>query len=127
MPGKNWLEYVGRRVSVTGEVREKKDARGIRVDALDVIAPSLAEREAQNVLSTEAELALKDLFGTEQRLSALKGRIVVLNFWATYCLPCRKEMPDLAAIQNGYAALGVQVVGASTDAEGSFACLERTG
>lgn len=116
LPGKNWLEYVGRRVSVTGEVRKKKDARVIRVDALDVIAPSLAEREAQNVLSTEAELALKDLFGTEQRLSALKGRIVVLNFWATYCLPCRKEMPDLAAIQNGYAALGVQVVGASTDA-----------
>ena len=38
-----------------------------------------------------------------------------LNFWATYCIPCRKEMPDLAAIQNEYAALGVQVIGASTD------------
>ena len=60
-------------------------------------------------------LTLKDPFGTEQRLSALKGRIVFLNFWATYCIPCRKEMPDLAAIQNEYAALGVQVIGASTD------------
>ncbi len=39
----------------------------------------------------------------------------MLNFWATYCIPCRAEMPDLAAIQNEYAALGVQVVGASTD------------
>ncbi len=116
LPGKNWLEYVGRRVGVTGEVRKKKDAMVIRVDALDVLAPSLAEREAQNVLGTEVELVLKDLFGTEQRLSALKGRIVVLNFWATYCIPCRKEMPDLASIQNEYAALGVQVVGASTDA-----------
>jgi len=38
-----------------------------------------------------------------------------LNFWATYCEPCRKEMPDLAAIQNEYAALGVQVIGASAD------------
>jgi peroxiredoxin len=48
-------------------------------------------------------------------LSSLRGRIVVLNFWATYCGPCAKEMPDLAAIQNRYAALGVQVVGASLD------------
>jgi thiol-disulfide isomerase/thioredoxin len=39
----------------------------------------------------------------------------VLNFWATYCVPCRKEMPDLAAIQNQYAALGVQVIGAAAD------------
>jgi len=116
LPGKSWLEYVGRRISVTGEVRKKKDAIVIRVDALAVLAPSLAEREAQNVLGTEVELVLKDLFGIEQRLSALKGRIVVLNFWATYCIPCRKEMPDLASIQNEYAALGVQVVGASTDA-----------
>jgi peroxiredoxin len=68
------------------------------------------------VIGTEAaELALRDLFGAEQRLSALRGRIVVLNFWATFCEPCRKEMPDLAAIQNNYAALGVQVVGASAD------------
>jgi thiol-disulfide isomerase/thioredoxin len=58
---------------------------------------------------------LKDLFGAETSLGQLKGRIVILNFWATYCVPCRKEMPDLAAIQNEYAALGVQVVGASTD------------
>jgi thiol-disulfide isomerase/thioredoxin len=40
---------------------------------------------------------------------------VVLNFWATWCIPCRKEMPDLAAIQNEYAALGVQVIGAGAD------------
>jgi thiol-disulfide isomerase/thioredoxin len=88
----------------------------MRVDALEVLAPSLAEQEAANVVGTEIDLVAKDLSGTEQRLSAFKGRIVVLNFWATYCIPCRKEMPDLAAIQNEYAALGVQVVGASTDA-----------
>ena len=54
-------------------------------------------------------------------MTALKGRIVVLNFWATYCIPCRAEMPDLAAIQNEYAALGVQVIGASTDEAGDRA------
>lgn len=116
LPGKNWLEYVGKRVAVTGAVRKGKSANVIRVDTLEVLAASQAEREAGAVVGTEVSLTLKDPFGTQQTLGALKGRIVVLNFWATYCVPCRKEMPDLAAVQNEYAALGVQVVGASVDA-----------
>ena len=115
LPGKNWLEFVGKRVAVAGAVRQKKETSIIRVDALDILASSIAEQEAANVVGTEVELALKDLFGAEQRLSSFKGRIVVLNFWATYCVPCRTEMPDLAAVQNEYAALGVQVIGASAD------------
>lgn len=115
LKGKNWLEYVGKRVAVTGSVHKRKESSAIRVDTLEVLAASIAEREAANVLGQEVELALKDPFGAEQRLSSLKGRIVVLNFWATYCVPCRAEMPDLAAIQNEYAALGVQVIGASAD------------
>lgn len=115
LKGKNWLEYVGKRVAVTGSVQKKGQAGAIRVDALEVLSASVAEREATRVLGQEVELTLKDLFGAEQRLGSLKGRIVVLNFWATYCVPCRKEMPDLAAIQNEYAALGVQVIGASAD------------
>lgn len=121
LPGKNWLEFVGKRIAVTGAVSKRKAANIVRVDGLDVLAPSLAERQAANVVGQEIGLTLKDPFGTEQGLSALKGRIVVLNFWATYCVPCRKEMPDLAAIQNEYAALGVQVVGASADEAGERA------
>lgn len=115
LPGKNWLEFIGKRVAVTGAVQGKKDKSTIRVDSLTVLAPSLAEREAANVGGKEIDLKLKDLSGVEQSLSSLKGRIVILNFWATYCIPCEKEMPDLAAIQNEYAALGVQVIGASAD------------
>lgn len=121
LPGKNWLEFVGKRIAVTGAVSKRKAANIVRVDALDVLAPSLAERQAANVVGQEVGLTLKDPFGTEQNLSALRGRIVVLNFWATYCVPCRTEMPDLAAIQNEYAALGVQVVGASADEAGARA------
>lgn len=113
--GKNWLEFIGKRVRVSGTLVKKKATSVFRVDSLDVTALSLAEREAASVMGQEVELALKDLSGMDQRLSALKGRIVVLNFWATYCIPCRKEMPDLAAIQSEFAALGVQVIGASTD------------
>jgi thiol-disulfide isomerase/thioredoxin len=115
LPGKNWLDFVGKHVAVTGTVRQKKETSVVRVDALDVLAASPAEQEAARVLGTEVELALKDLFGAEQKLSAFRGRIIVLNFWATYCVPCRAEMPDLATIQNEYGALGVQVIGASTD------------
>ncbi len=115
LPGKNWLEFVGKRVAVIGAIQTKKDASIIRVDTLEVLAPSLAEREAASVVGQEIDFRLKDLSGVEQSLSSLKGRIVILNFWATYCIPCRKEMPDLAAIQNDYAALGVQVIGASAD------------
>jgi thiol-disulfide isomerase/thioredoxin len=115
-PGKNWLELVGKRVRITGPVRKKKEIQFVKVDALDVLAAAPAETEQRpDVIGAEAELVLRDLFGAEQRLSAFRGRIVVLNFWATYCVPCRKEMPDLSAIQNEYAALGVQVVGASSD------------
>jgi len=115
LPGKNWLDFVGKRIAVEGTIQTKKDVSTIRVDSLQVIAPSLAEREAAQAIGQTADLTLKDLSGVEQSLQSLKGRIVVLNFWATYCVPCRKEMPDLAAIQNEFAPLGVQVVGVSTD------------
>ena len=118
LPGKNWLEFIGKRVAVTGSVQRKTTTNVFRVDGMEVLSPSLAEQEAANVVGKEVALTLKDLIGTSQTLTSLKGRIVILNFWATYCIPCRKEMPDLAAIQNEYAALGVQVVGASTDATG---------
>jgi thiol-disulfide isomerase/thioredoxin len=121
LPGKNWLEFVGKKIVVTGAVRQSKKANVIRVDALEVIAPSLAEREAANILGREVELTLKDLFGATASLTQYRGRIIILNFWATYCAPCRQEMPDLAAIQNEYAALGVQVIGASADEAGDRA------
>ena len=115
LPGKNWLEFVGKRVEAKGSVQTKKDTKIFRVDELKVLAPSLAEREAAKVQGAEVGLQLRDLSGIEQNLGALKGRVVILNFWATYCIPCKEEMPDLAAIQNEYAAFGVQVIGASTD------------
>ena len=56
-------------------------------------------------------LALKDIRGRTVRLSDYKGRVVLLNFWATWCPPCRAEMPDLVKMQREYAKQGLQVVG----------------
>jgi thiol-disulfide isomerase/thioredoxin len=115
LPGKNWLEFVGKHIAVEGKVQPRKQTDLIRVDTLVVLELSPAEQEAAASTGKQADLTLKDLSGVAQTLSALKGRIVILNFWATYCIPCRKEMPDLAAIQNEFGALGVQVIGVNTD------------
>lgn len=56
-------------------------------------------------------LALKDIRGRTVRLSDYKGRVVLLNFWATWCPPCRAEMPDLVKMQRRHAKQGLQVVG----------------
>src|SRR5688572_24369916 len=95
---------------------------GVTMVAIAQTAPAkapelkvIAAPPEPSVIGAAPELALKNVYGVEQKLSALRGRIVVLNFWATYCGPCAKEMPELVAIQNRYAALGVQVVGASLD------------
>jgi thiol-disulfide isomerase/thioredoxin len=64
---------------------------------------------------------LRDLQGQEHSLSSLSGKIVVLNFWATWCAPCREEMPLLVSLQKRYGAQGVQVIGASVDDESTQA------
>jgi peroxiredoxin len=58
-------------------------------------------------------LALKDLRGRVVRLSDYGGKVVLLNFWATWCVPCRAEAPDLVRLQRDYGGRGLQVVGVS--------------
>lgn len=62
------------------------------------------------------ELVLRDEAGSEQRLSGYRGKIVILNFWATWCVPCRDEMPMLVRIAKEYESRGVLVIGPSADA-----------
>jgi cytochrome c-type biogenesis protein len=61
------------------------------------------------------EIELKTLDGQPFQLSSLRGRVVILNFWATWCVPCRAEIPDLSAMQRDLAARGLTVVGVSAD------------
>jgi thiol-disulfide isomerase/thioredoxin len=118
--GEEWLPYIGKWVEVAGRLSTRKDKDYVTVDEFKVVSDGEPGGQ-QSAVGADAELALKDLFGVEQKLSAYRGKIVVLNFWATWCIPCRKEMPDLAAVQNDYAALGVQVIGAGADTLGDRA------
>jgi thiol-disulfide isomerase/thioredoxin len=110
--GKDFLDLVPNSVEIEGDLRTEGDKRFLKVNALKVLDSPIAK---PTPVSDDAVLALKDLTGAQQSLVGYKGRVVVLNFWATWCEPCKKEMPDLSAIQNDYAAFGVQVIGAAGD------------
>ncbi|HZG54830.1 MAG TPA: TlpA disulfide reductase family protein [Pyrinomonadaceae bacterium] len=60
---------------------------------------------------------LTTLDGQTLKLSDLKGKVVVLNLWATWCGPCRREIPDFIKIQEDYAGRGVEVLGITSEDE----------
>jgi thiol-disulfide isomerase/thioredoxin len=76
------------------------------------------------------DVAFQDAAGKPLKLSDWKGRVVLINLWATWCAPCRKEMPDLAKLQQELGSDQFEVVAISVDrkgAEASSAFLKETG
>jgi peroxiredoxin len=61
------------------------------------------------------DFTLQDLAGNEVSLRQYKGKIVFLDFWATWCLPCRKSIPELVDVQEKYRDQGLVILGISTD------------
>jgi peroxiredoxin len=61
------------------------------------------------------DFSLESLDGKTMRLSDLRGKAVLLNFWATWCGPCKIEMPWFVDLQNQYGAQGLQIVGVAMD------------
>ena len=78
-----------------------------------------AQPAAPSSPNTSFEMApdveFQTLAGKPFRLKELQGQVVLLNFWATYCIPCREEIPELNALQNELQPQGLKIVGASLD------------
>jgi thiol-disulfide isomerase/thioredoxin len=82
--------------------------------ALASVAPS-AKPAAGDPVGALYSQTLPDVSGKDQALAQFKGKALLVNFWAPWCAPCVKEMPELSALQNEAAAKNVQIVGIGID------------
>lgn len=74
-----------------------------------------------NVPEVAPAYSAMTLDGDSVSLAALRGEVVLLNVWATWCAPCRKEIPELQALHEAHADEGLRVVGVTVDARGAEA------
>jgi peroxiredoxin len=81
-------------------------------------AAAKAKTEADDTLRERANFTLTDLRGKEWTLKNLRGKVVLVNFWATWCPPCRKEMPDLQALYNQFKDRGFVILAISDEPAG---------
>jgi thiol-disulfide isomerase/thioredoxin len=100
--GTYFADKVTRVKAKTGETTLKADA--------SAGAPKAGE--------PEPSLTLKDLNGNDVSLSDFKGKVVLVNFWATWCEPCKAEIPWLIDLQHKYADKGFVILGIALDDEG---------
>jgi cytochrome c-type biogenesis protein len=85
--------------------------RWFKTDASPVKEPATANTNFEMAPDVE----FQTLAGKPFRLKELQGQVVLLNFWATYCIPCREEIPALNALQHEFQPQGLKIVGASLD------------
>ena len=72
------------------------------------------------------ELTLADLKGQAQSLGQWRGKVLIVNYWATWCAPCREEMPGFSRLQDKYRDKGVQFVGISIDTADKIIEFQKT-
>lgn len=70
---------------------------------------------ADTAVGALMQMSMKDSGGKQRKLSERQGKILLLNFWATWCPPCVSEMPELVALQNDWGSKNLQVVGIGID------------
>jgi peroxiredoxin len=76
---------------------------------------AMSKLEADDARRQQANFTLKDLHGAKWTLRELAGKVVIVNFWATWCPPCRKEMPDLEALYQKFKDQGFVVLAISDE------------
>ena len=81
-------------------------------------AAAVAKIEQDDQVRQRVDFTLTDLRGKKWSLQSLHGKVVLVNFWATWCPPCRKEMPDLVALYNRFKDKGLVILAISDEEAG---------
>lgn len=84
-----------------------------------------ASPKAASVLQQAPNVTFKDLEGKEIPLAQFKGKVVLVNFWATWCEPCRELYPIINDLAKQYAPQGLVVIGVSLDDDGEITLVRR--
>jgi peroxiredoxin len=82
-------------------------------------SPAIAPKAPQVRKPFPVDFTLPDLHGNSIRLSDFRGQVVLVNFWATWCSPCRAEMPSMEALYQSYHRQGFAILAISSDLQGS--------
>ena len=98
-----------------GEVESKTPQVVAQVDSPSAENPAVSHLRSENAMP---DFELQDLTGNSVRLSDYEGKVVLINFWATWCGPCRAEIPELVEIQKEYGGSDFTVIGISLDQGG---------
>jgi len=101
--------------------------RAFSVFAMTLLVASLAY--AATVSGPAPNFTLQSNAGGQVSLASLKGKVVMVNFWATWCVPCRQEMPHLEALYEKYNGLGFELLAVNVEknnAEGARKWLQET-
>jgi len=87
-----------------------------------LVLPGCTRKEKPALKGNSApDFTLKDLSGKDVKLSSLRGKVVVLNFWATWCPPCREEIPSMMRLNQAMAGKPFQMLAVSQDEGGKEA------
>jgi len=76
---------------------------------------AIATLESNDRRRRDADFTLSDLQGRKWTLTALRGKVVLVNFWATWCPPCRRELPDIAALDQRFKGEGLVILAISDE------------
>jgi thiol-disulfide isomerase/thioredoxin len=110
--------------STASRVRQAILLAGVAAFAVYAFSPAIQNRfgsvkPRDQRLPVSSDVAVKTLDGHDWSLAANRGKVILVNFWATWCPPCRMETPALVQLHNEFASQGFTVAGINTDDPGT--------